>query len=67
MEKFDAHQVAEKIMEAIQKAYKELKTLHLSELSIKTDSLKGDGKGTARTAKGVHAGGHQGRTDTVFP
>ena len=27
MEKFDAHQVAEKIMEAIQKEYKELKTL----------------------------------------
>ena len=29
MEKFDAHQVAEKIMEAIQKEYKELKTLNV--------------------------------------
>ena len=29
MEKFDAHEVAEKIMAAIQKEYKELKTLNV--------------------------------------
>ncbi len=31
------------------------------------DLIKGYEHGTERTAKAVYAGGHQGRTDTVFP
>ena len=35
--------------------------------AFKADLIKGYGQGTERTAKAIHAGGHQGRTDTVFP
>lgn len=41
--------------------------VHLSEQPCEADLIKGYGQGAARTAKAVHAGGHQGRTDTVFP
>ena len=39
----------------------------LSEWFCSAFSPKGDEQGAARAAKAIHAGGHQGRTDTVIP
>ena len=39
----------------------------LSLIHISPDSLKANEQGAAGAAKAVHAGGHQGRADSVFP
>ena len=40
---------------------------HLSDWFFSPYPLKANEQGAARAAKAVHAGGHQGRADSVFP